>query len=197
MKAVITELIAYSDQRVGQEVSLFERRFEQGCLRVARREERGRSGLGAIVPSESGFAHDHGHNRKGEEADDRLGGSGNHGASVAPFGATLRSSHIRPDGGIGRRDGLKIRYPKGCVGSSPTPGTTWHESSPACRTDVEELNAASLRWRRRSERHEKRCEFWMNRSATSPTAQTRPGFAPWCRRRHNQRMSTGTRLAPL
>lgn len=37
-----------------------------------------------------------------------------------------RQSRLRglcPDGGIGRRDGLKIRYPKGCVGSSPTPGT--------------------------------------------------------------------------
>jgi hypothetical protein len=28
-----------------------------------------------------------------------------------------------PGGEIGRRGGLKIRYPKGCVGSSPTPGT--------------------------------------------------------------------------
>ena len=28
-----------------------------------------------------------------------------------------------PDGGIGRRDGFKIRCPKGRVGSSPTPGT--------------------------------------------------------------------------
>ncbi len=31
----------------------------------------------------------------------------------------------RPDGGIGRRDGFKIRCPNGRVGSSPTPGTTW------------------------------------------------------------------------
>ena len=30
---------------------------------------------------------------------------------------------ISPGGGIGRRDGLKIRYSKGCGGSSPPPGT--------------------------------------------------------------------------
>ena len=28
-----------------------------------------------------------------------------------------------PGGEIGRRNGLKIRYPHGCVGSIPTPGT--------------------------------------------------------------------------
>ena len=28
-----------------------------------------------------------------------------------------------PGGGTGRRSGLKIRYPKGCVGSTPAPGT--------------------------------------------------------------------------
>jgi hypothetical protein len=27
------------------------------------------------------------------------------------------------DGGIGRRNGLKIRYPYGCKGSSPFPAT--------------------------------------------------------------------------
>lgn len=30
----------------------------------------------------------------------------------------------RPDGGIGRRRGLKIPRPKGCEGSTPSPGTT-------------------------------------------------------------------------
>ena len=30
---------------------------------------------------------------------------------------------IRPDGGIGRRVGLKHQCPKGCAGSTPAPGT--------------------------------------------------------------------------
>lgn len=28
-----------------------------------------------------------------------------------------------PDGGIGRRTGLKIQRPQGCAGSTPAPGT--------------------------------------------------------------------------
>ena len=35
-----------------------------------------------------------------------------------------------PDGGIGRRDGFKIHCPKGRVGSSPTPGTSYRDLSP-------------------------------------------------------------------
>ena len=30
---------------------------------------------------------------------------------------------VRPDGGIGRRAGLKIQFPQGSVGSTPSPGT--------------------------------------------------------------------------
>ena len=30
---------------------------------------------------------------------------------------------VSPGGGIGRRNGLKIRYSKECAGSSPAPGT--------------------------------------------------------------------------
>ena len=37
-----------------------------------------------------------------------------------------------PDGGIGRRNRLKICYPYGCVGSSPTPGTILKPSPPFC-----------------------------------------------------------------
>ncbi len=49
-------------------------------------------------------------------------GSGEHRAII--------SVAVCPDGGIGRRDGFKIRCPKGRVGSSPTPGTS---SSRHCR----------------------------------------------------------------
>ena len=31
--------------------------------------------------------------------------------------------HQCPDGGIGRHEGLKIPWPRGCAGSSPAPGT--------------------------------------------------------------------------
>jgi hypothetical protein len=38
---------------------------------------------------------------------------------------TLASIYLsRPGGGIGRRNGLKIRYSKECAGSSPAPGTS-------------------------------------------------------------------------
>ena len=30
---------------------------------------------------------------------------------------------VRPDGGIGRRAGLKHQWPQGCAGSTPAPGT--------------------------------------------------------------------------
>ena len=31
---------------------------------------------------------------------------------------------VCPDGGIGRRAGFKIRFPRGSEGSTPSPGTT-------------------------------------------------------------------------
>lgn len=41
--------------------------------------------------------------------------------SIPGLASTL---YERPGGGIGRRCGLKIRFPKGSGGSSPPPGTT-------------------------------------------------------------------------
>ena len=38
-------------------------------------------------------------------------------------GAVLRPFHSSPDGGIGRRAGLKHQWPRGCAGSTPAPGT--------------------------------------------------------------------------
>ena len=35
-----------------------------------------------------------------------------------------------PDGGIGRRAGLKHQWPKGCAGSIPAPGTNTNSKSP-------------------------------------------------------------------
>ena len=35
-----------------------------------------------------------------------------------------------PDGGIGRRAGLKHQWPKGCAGSIPAPGTSTSKESP-------------------------------------------------------------------
>ena len=51
--------------------------------------------------------------------------------------ATIRRV-IGPDGGIGRRGGLKIPCPQGRVGSSPTPGTVLQEnaSPPAFRSSL-------------------------------------------------------------
>ena len=53
--------------------------------------------------------------------------------SVAPPSAPTYGDWYRgrrsPDGGIGRRGGLKSLYSKGCVGSSPTPGTLSHAPS--------------------------------------------------------------------
>ena len=39
-----------------------------------------------------------------------------------------------PGGGIGRRNGLKIRYSKECAGSSPAPGTNSYASFICART---------------------------------------------------------------
>ena len=47
-------------------------------------------------------------------------------ASCAPEGSRKLAAR-RPDGGIGRRSGLKIRHPQGYAGSIPAPGT-----SPSC-----------------------------------------------------------------
>ena len=42
----------------------------------------------------------------------------------------LRRPNICPDGGIGRRAGLKHQWPQGCAGSTPAPGT---EEGSGCR----------------------------------------------------------------
>ena len=45
-----------------------------------------------------------------------------------------------PGGEIGRRNGLKIRYPHGCVGSIPTPGT----NKTACLSKMRPTHPISL-----------------------------------------------------
>src|ERR1700722_8249234 len=45
-------------------------------------------------------------------------------AHLAPSGRSQYTGVLRPDGEIGRRNGLKIRWPKGHAGSTPARGTT-------------------------------------------------------------------------
>src|SRR5690606_22643213 len=52
-----------------------------------------------------------------------------------------------PGGGIGRRDGLKLRWPRGCVGSSPTLGTRKRVRCHRCSGPVLRLPGSSL-WTR-------------------------------------------------
>ena len=40
-----------------------------------------------------------------------------------PVYSTVTEIQLSPDGGIGRRAGLKHQWPQGCAGSIPAPGT--------------------------------------------------------------------------
>jgi hypothetical protein len=87
-----------------------------------------------------------------------------------------------PGGEIGRRNGLKIRYPQGCAGSSPAPGTIKkfnHEhygtqfpiSSTTCRTSTADPLIRSAQIKPGSQN---RCAaFFPNKSPRKPQGKLR------------------------